>query len=96
MHLRLAFFFIAPLIAGSTPYTAVKNDFGNSAMAPVGAFPSEYAEFNATDPSVNALLAGQICGTRHQPSEVGVIGAQPRQIVAAGGTCARHTPIFGP
>jgi hypothetical protein len=65
-------------------------------MVPTGAIPPEYAEFNATAPNVNALLADQICATSYRPSEVGAIDAQPGRLVTARGTCAPHTPILGP
>jgi hypothetical protein len=96
MQLLLALFLIVPLIAGCTPYIPTRNDFGTSAMAPAGAIPPEYAEFNATDPNVNPLLADQICTTRYQSVEVGAINAQPGKLVTARGTCAPHTPILGP
>jgi hypothetical protein len=96
MRTLFALLVVSPLIAGCTPYLAAKNDFGTSAMVPAGGIPPEYADFNAIDPGVNALLANQICATSYQPREVGAIDAQPGQLATARGTCAPHTPIIGP
>ena len=60
-----------------------------------GDIPPEYARFNAFDPSVNALLADQICATPYQPRDFAVSDATPGQIVTAHGRCATHIPIVG-
>jgi hypothetical protein len=96
MRSLLALLLVSPLIAGCTPYMPVKTDFGTSAMVPAGAIPPEYADFNAADSGVNALLANQICATSYRPGEAGTIDAQPGQLATARGTCAPHTPILGP
>jgi hypothetical protein len=95
MRLLLVLALVSPLVAGCTPYIPEKLDFGTSAAVPVGAIPPEYAEFNAYDPNVNALLAQQICATAYQPGDVAVNDASPGQLVTAHGRCAIHTPFVG-
>ncbi|HZK88524.1 MAG TPA: hypothetical protein VFC56_00100 [Stellaceae bacterium] len=91
----LALTLVVPLVASCTPYLPLKDDFGTSAAAARGDIPPEYARFNAYDPSVNALLADQICATPYQPRDVAVSDATPGQIVTARGRCATHVPIVG-
>jgi hypothetical protein len=95
MRLILALALVTPLVASCTPYLPLKDDFGTSAAAAKGDIPPEYARFNAYDPSVNALLADQICATPYQPRDVAVNDAAPGQIVTAHGRCATHVPIVG-
>jgi hypothetical protein len=85
-----------PLMAGCTPYIPERLDFGTSALAPKGEIPPEYAGFNNYDPSVNALLANQICATEYQPRAVVTDDANPGQMVTATGTCAPHRVLTGP
>jgi len=85
------------LVAAScTPYIPVKDDFGTSALAPAGNIPPEFAEFNAYNPRVNALLADQICATPYQPLEVKSLGASTGRLEQARGRCSTHMPLFGP
>jgi hypothetical protein len=95
MRLIFALMLVGPLAAGCTPYMPLKTDFGTSAAVPKGDIPPEYAGFNAYDPSVNGLLANQICATKYHPSDVTVSDASPGQLVTAHGTCAPHVPIIG-
>jgi hypothetical protein len=95
MRLTLALALVSPLVAGCTPYLPAKLDFGTSAAVPKGEIPPEYAAFNAFDPSVNSVIANQICATPYRPADVATNDASPGQLVTAHGTCATHQPIFG-
>src|SRR5690348_6635444 len=85
----------AVLQAGCTPFIPSKEDFGTSAMAPVGDIPPEFAEFNSFDPAVNNLLADQICATSYQAMEAQTLGASSGKLIDARGRCRPHVPIFG-
>ena len=98
MRALLAFVLLsaaAVLGAGCTPVIPVKDDFGTSAMAPVGDIPPEFAEFNVFDPAVNNLLADQVCATSYQPMAVKTLGASSGKLIDARGRCRPHVPIFG-
>ena len=95
MRLLFALALVSPLIAGCTPYIPLKSDFGTSAAVPKGDIPPEYAGFNAYDPSLNPVLAQQICATPYQPGDVATNDASPGQLVTAHGTCATHRPLIG-
>lgn len=82
------------LAAGCTPYIAVKDEFGVSALKPVGAIPPEFADFNRYDPRVNLLLAQQICATPYQLQAVKALDAAPGELLAAQGRCATYQPFF--
>ena len=84
-----------PLLAGCTPYMAMRTDFGTSALAPAGDIPPEFAAFNAYDPGLNPLLGAQLCATEFQPRETAITDAQPGQLVTTRGSCAAHIPIVG-
>jgi hypothetical protein len=87
---------LVPLwLIGCTPAIPVEDAFGTSALAPVGAIPPEFAEFNAYDRSINPLLADQLCATSYQPLEEKALGAAPGQLVYAGGRCRTHIPLIG-
>ena len=91
---------LSALLAGCTPYIAVKDDFGTSALAPpadprVGV-PPELAEFNVYDPAVNGVLAAQLCATPYQPLEQKTLSAASGTLVEARGRCQTHIPLFGP
>ena len=100
MRALLAVVLLSAVAAGCTPYIAVKDDFGTSALAPPagtgGAIPPEFAEFNAYDPAVNSLLADQICATPYQPIDEQFLGASSGRLVAAHGRCQTHIPLVGP
>jgi hypothetical protein len=96
MRLLFTLALLTPLLAGCTPYIPEKVDFGTSAAVPKGDLPPEYAGFNAYDAGVNPLLASQICATSYQPGDVAASDASPGKLVVAHGTCAPHTPLFGP
>jgi hypothetical protein len=96
MRALLALVLLPTILAGCTPYIPVKDDFGTSALAPAGDIPPEFAEFNAYDPGVNTLLAGQLCATQYQRMEEKVLGASTGRLVQARGRCQTHTPLFGP
>ena len=84
-----------PLLAGCTPYMAMRTDFGTSALAPAGDIPPEFAAFNAYDTGLNLVLAAQLCATNFQPQETAITDAQPGQLVTTRGNCATHIPIIG-
>jgi hypothetical protein len=96
MRLLVALLLAAPLMTGCTRYTPERLDFGTSALVPKGDIPPEYVGFNNYDPSVNALLADQICATEYQPRAVVTNDANPGQLVTATGTCAPHRVLTGP
>lgn len=95
MRLLFALAFVAPLVAGCTPYIPLKTDFGASAAVPKGDIPPEFAAFNAYDPAVGTVLAQQICATPYLPEDVTNSDAAPGQLVNTRGTCAPHQPIIG-
>lgn len=95
MRSLFALILVAPL-ATCTPYIPERLDFGTSALAPKGDIPPEYAGFNNYDPSVNAVMANQICATAYQPSQVTTTDAAPGQLVNATGSCAPHRVLLGP
>jgi len=78
---------LANLPAGCTPYIPVKDAFGTSALKPTGNIPPEFAEFNNYDPSVNALLADQVCATPYIPLEDKSLRAAPGELIAESGRC---------
>ena len=96
MRALLALVLLPSILVGCTPYIPVKDDFATSALAPAGDIPPEFAEFNAYDPSVNRLLATQLCATPYQPIEEKVLGASTGRLVQARGRCQTHIPLFGP
>jgi hypothetical protein len=96
MRLLVALFLTAPLVAGCTPFIPERLDFGTSTLAPKGDIPREYAEFNNYDPTLNPVLANQICATYYQPRSVTTTDASPGQLVTATGTCAPHRVLLGP
>ena len=95
MRVLLAFVILSPLMAGCTPYIPVKDDFATSAVVPAGDRPPEFAEFNAYDPAVNALLADQMCATPYQPLEEKNLGASAGRLIQARGRCQTHVPLLG-
>ena len=96
MRLLLALALVSPLVAACTPYIPEKMDFGTSAAAPKGNIPPEFADFNAFNPTVNPVLAQQICATSYQPGDLTSADASPGALQTAHGTCAPHRPIIGP
>lgn len=82
-------------IAGCTPSIPVRDSFGTSALVRDGDVPPEFAEFNAYDPTVNPLLADQICATPYQPIEQKSVDGTPGRIVQARGRCHTHVPFLG-
>ena len=86
---------LLPLIAGCTPTIPVRDSFGTSALQPGENTPPEFAEFNAYDPTVNPLLAEQLCATSYQPIEEKAVVASPGNMLAARGRCRTHVPLFG-
>jgi hypothetical protein len=74
---------LAPaLLAGCVDRIPYKDDFGVSALRPVGNIPPEFVRFNNYDPRDNALLAGQICATRDIPLEEKSLPAAPGEMLA--------------
>ncbi|HEX3863461.1 MAG TPA: hypothetical protein VHY35_17395 [Stellaceae bacterium] len=96
MRALLALLLLAPLLPGCSPYIAMKDDFGTSALVASGDVPPEFTEFNAYDPAVNNLVSNQICATSYEPLEERGVGAVPGQLVQARGRCRQHVPLFGP
>ena len=96
MRAFLALVLLSGLVAGCTPYIPVKPGFGTSALVPAGDIPPEFAEFNNVDPTVNRLLATQVCATPYQRYEEKAIDAIPGRMVQAYGRCRNHVPLFGP
>jgi|SRR5215472_12416213 len=86
---------VVPLVAGCTPYIPLKTGFGTTAAVPKGDIPPEYAQFNAYDPNVNAVLANQLCATTYEPRDLTTSEASPGELITAHGTCATHQPILG-
>jgi hypothetical protein len=95
MRAFLSLLLLSALVAGCTPYIPVKPGFGTSALTPVGDIPPEFAEFNNFDPTVNRLLAGQVCAMPYQLYEEKAIEAVPGRLVQAYGRCRNHVPLFG-
>ncbi|HVA15788.1 MAG TPA: hypothetical protein VNF99_21255 [Stellaceae bacterium] len=96
MRAFFAVVLLSSLAAGCTPYIPVKDDFGTSALAPAGNIPPEFAQFNAYNPQVNALLADQVCATPYQPVEAKTLGASSGKLIQVRGRCQDHVPLFGP
>lgn len=96
MRAFLALLLVSAALAGCTPYIPVKEGFGTSALVAVGDIPPEFVDFNNYDPTVNALLADQLCATPYQPSEEKVLGASAGRIVQLVARCRTHVPLFGP
>ncbi len=94
--LALVLVMAASALAGCTPYIPVKPGFGTSALVPTGDIPPEFAEFNNYDPTVNPLLARQMCATPYQIYEEKGVGATPGGMVQSYGRCRNHVPLFGP
>jgi hypothetical protein len=87
MGYPLAFVLVAVLLAGCADDIQVKDGFGTSALKPVGDIPPEFAEFNNYDPSVNALLADQICARPYIHFDEKNLPAQPGELSAWRGRC---------
>lgn len=87
---------LSSVVVGCTPFIPVKDDFGTNALVPAGEIPPEFAEFNAYNPGVNALLADQICATPYQPLEDKSVGATPGHLVETRARCQTHIPLLGP
>ena len=96
MRILFTLVILSPLMAGCTPYIPVKDDLGTSALVPAGDMPPEFAEFNASDPAVNGLLANQLCATPYQPLEEKSLDASTGRLVEARGRCQTHVPLLGP
>jgi hypothetical protein len=96
MRALLALMLLSVLLPGCTPFIPVKDDFGNSALAPAGEIPPEFAQFNNYDPGINALVANQICATPYEQLEARGVGASTGDLIEARGRCATHIPLIGP
>jgi hypothetical protein len=95
MRAFLAILMLSSALPACTPYIPVKDGFGTTALAPKPGIPPEFAEFNNYDPSVNPLLAQQICATAYQPLEARAVGAMPGNLIEARGRCQTHVPLYG-
>lgn len=96
MRVFLAVVLLLSAAVGCSPYIPVKDDFATTALAPAADIPPEFAEFNAYNPGVNALLAAQLCATPYQPLEGQTLGASSGTLVQARGRCQTHIPLWGP
>jgi hypothetical protein len=96
MRAALALVLLSALLAGCTSFIPVKDDFGTSALAPRGETSPEFAKFNNYDPSVNALVANQICATPYEQQQTRSYGASPGGIAESEGRCQTHIPLLGP
>jgi hypothetical protein len=95
MRILCAVALTAALVAGCTPYIPVKDDFAVSALAPAAEVPPEFAAFNAYDPSVGGLLAGQLCATAPTRLAAQNVGATPGRMVRDSVRCETHRPLVG-
>jgi hypothetical protein len=84
------------LLPGCTPFIPVKDDFGNSALAPAGEIPPEFAEFNNYNPAINPLVAQQLCATPYQPLQTTSLATSTGSLIEARGRCQTHIPLIGP
>jgi hypothetical protein len=96
MRAFLAVVLLSVLLPGCTPYIPVKDDFGTSALASKHGVPPEFAEFNNYDPTVNALVATQMCATPYEEEQARTVDAAPGEMTEARGRCANHLPLIGP
>ncbi|MGE5269453.1 MAG: hypothetical protein ACM3JG_07240 [Thiohalocapsa sp.] len=87
---------VALALCACTPAIPFKDDFGTSALVPIGDIPPEFAEFNNLDPAVNDLVATQMCATPYQLREAKTLAASSGRMVQAIGRCQTHIPIIGP
>jgi hypothetical protein len=92
----LALAVLVPLIAaGCAPAIPAKDDFATSALVAKGEIPPEFAEFNRSDPRINARLSRQLCATPYTRLEEKSLGAEPGRLAAWRGRCETHVPIIG-
>lgn len=96
MRVAIAVVLLSAGLAGCTPFIPVKDDFGTSALAPVGETPPEFARFNNYDPAVGTLVANQICATPYEQQQARSYGASPGVIAQSEGRCQTHIPLLGP
>jgi hypothetical protein len=96
MRLILALALVPVLLAGCTDTIPVKPDFGTNALAPKGLIPPEFAEFNNYDPSINALLASQICAMPYAKLERKSVPAVPGEIIAWRDGCSPFVVLLPP
>jgi hypothetical protein len=96
MRAAFALALLTAALSGCSPFIPVKDDFGTSALAPSRETPPEFAKFNNYDPSINALVANQICATPYEQQQARSFGASPGIIAEAEGRCQTHIPLLGP
>ena len=83
---------LAPLLlAGCADRIPQKTGFGVTALKPNGDIPPEFGDFNNYDPSVDALLAHQICARPYVLLEERNLPGQPGELVADHGRCQPYT-----
>jgi hypothetical protein len=95
MRPLLALVLVSVAMSGCTPYLAVKDDFGTSALLPAADTPRAYTAFNAYDPVMAWVVADQICATPYEPLEQKGVGAVPGSMIETTGRCETHKPIVG-
>lgn len=96
MRLTLALALVPVLLAGCTDVIPVRPDFGTSALQRRGDIPPEFAEFNNYDPSINTLLADQICAEPYIRLERKSLPAVPGEIIARRGICRPYLISLAP
>jgi len=95
MRWFVALLTLSSVVAGCTPSIPIKDNFGASALAPVGSIPPEFAEFNNYDPAVNRLISDQICATDYRQLDEKTAPAVPGQLSDWDGRCLSHVPLIG-
>jgi hypothetical protein len=85
---------LAALLAGCADYIPVKDSFGISALRRAGKTPPEFAQFNNYDPTVNALLADQMCATPYVLLEQKTETAVPGELITWRGPCQPYVLTF--
>jgi hypothetical protein len=96
MRVLFALMLLSAVLPGCTPYIPINDDFGTNALEPKSGVPPEFAEFNNYSPTVNTLVANQICATPYEQLQRRSVGAAPGEIIEARGRCATHIPLIGP
>lgn len=82
------------LAGACTPFIPIKDDFGTSAVKPIGNIPPEFLEFNRYDPQVNAVLSEQICATPYILDTQRSLRATPGEFAAWKGLCEEYQIRF--
>jgi hypothetical protein len=95
MRSLLAFALLPVLLGGCVPEIPVKPDFGTSALQPAVNIPPEFAGFNNYDPTVNPLLARQLCATPYVVQIEEMAPAVPGTLDVAREQCRTYAASLG-